>query len=240
MQPSQDEYLTHGFTKAQLIEWGYSWPPPEGWRPPSGSQLKQDLFVISELESKRDGFFVEFGACDGILFSNTHLLEKELGWNGILAEPARVFHEQLPLNRNCAVDFRCVWSKTGELLDFSEASAGEMSTIAGEFSKISDISANGHRKETCCYQVSTVSLNDLLSQHGAPKDIDYISIDTEGSEYNILSAFDFDAYSVSIFTIEHNWEETPSRKNVYNLMTSKGYKRKFESYSRWDDWYLKD
>jgi len=78
-----------------------------------------------------------------------------------------------------------------------------------------------------------------LADHGAPKGIDYISVDTEGSEYDIMVAFDFDKYNVKIFTIEHGWDDTPSRQNVYELMTSKGYERKLKEISGWDDWYVK-
>jgi len=232
---------THGFTRAQLAKWGYSWPPPEGWKPPSQSQIQQDLFVVSELESKHNGFFVEFGACDGLLFSNTYLLEKDLDWSGILAEPAKVWHDRLAANRPCcAIDYRCVWKRSGEMLEFSEASQPEVSTIVGEVATMLESSPLLKRIESDRYEVETVSLNDLLKTHGAPRDIDYISVDTEGSEYDILSAFDFDRHNVKIFTIEHSWEQTPRRENIYQLMTSKGYKRKFENCTGWDDWYVRE
>src|ERR1017187_1984592 len=51
----------------------------------SKSQLRQDLMVLSELDFKRGGYFVEFGATNGVTLSNTYLLEKEYGWTGILA-----------------------------------------------------------------------------------------------------------------------------------------------------------
>jgi len=202
--------------------------------PESLSQMHQDLFVLQELGEKRNGFFVEFGASDGLLFSNTALLEREFGWTGILAEPAKLYHDQLMRNRKCSLDFRCVWPTTGELIDFSETSAPELSTATSFFD-----SSDAPRKEIERYQVETVSLNDLLANHFAPTEIDYISVDTEGSEYDILSAFDFDARNVRIFTIEHNWFHTPARQNIYELMTSKGYKRIFEFFSQWDDWYVR-
>ena len=71
--------------------------------PLSNSQNLQDLFFIWELNKKKNGFFVEIGACDGVLFSNTLLLERNYGWNGILVEPARCWHEKLRNNRNSVI-----------------------------------------------------------------------------------------------------------------------------------------
>ena len=200
---------------------------------PSRAQLQQDFFVLQEVGVKRHGFFVEVGACDGLLFSNTVLLEKDLGWNGILVEPAKVFWEGLNENRTCSLDSRCVWKFSGKTIDFIETTEPELSTVAA-FLELDGAA----RKEAARYPVETVSLNDLLSQHSAPNRIDYISLDTEGSEYVILSSFDFDKYDVKIFTVEHNY--TSNRERVYEIMTSNGYQRKHhDSYSRWDDWYSK-
>src|SRR4051812_33635911 len=75
----------------------------------SRSQILQDLFVIYQTQGASNGFFVEFGATNGIDLSNTWLLETRLGWQGILAEPALCWHASLEQNRQCAVDKRCVW-----------------------------------------------------------------------------------------------------------------------------------
>lgn len=65
----------------------------------SRSQIRQDLFVLSVLNFKKNGFFVDFGSTNGKSLSNTYLLEKEFGWQGILAEPARIWHKELRKNR---------------------------------------------------------------------------------------------------------------------------------------------
>ena len=65
------------------------------------------------------------------------------------------------------------------------------------------------------YKVPTISLLDLLDIHNAPKFIDYLSIDTEGSEYEILNAFDFNKYKFRVITCEHNF--TPMREKIYKL-----------------------
>jgi FkbM family methyltransferase len=199
----------------------------------SKSQLGQDMFVLAELGFKRNGYFVEFGATNGVDLSNSYLLEKDFGWTGILAEPAHIWHDDLIKNRSCLIDFNCVWSKSGERLEFNQVGSAELSTI-DVFSE-GDEHANT-RKIGNKYEVHTISLLDMLDKHDAPKEIDYLSIDTEGSEYDILSAFDFTNYQFNIITCEHNY--TPMREKIYDLLTSKGYNRKFTDMSRFDDWYV--
>jgi FkbM family methyltransferase len=199
----------------------------------SQAQIQQDIFVLN-YHGTSPGYFVEFGATDGKTISNTFMLEKQFGWNGILAEPAISWREDLLKNRNCSLDFRCVWKESGSELEFAEVQDALMSTI-NSFSS-SDIHANARRNKKL-YRVETISLNDLLSQHNAPTTIDYISIDTEGSEYEILSAFDFSKYTVKIFTIEHNFSD--NREKVFQLMSKFGYERVQTEISEYDDWYLK-
>jgi FkbM family methyltransferase len=198
-------------------------------------QLFQDLFVLFTLRSKRGGFFVEFGATNGIELSNTYVLEKHFGWTGVLAEPARCWHGVLAANRHCPIDHRCVWSSSGAQLEFNEATAPEFSTI-NAFSEFDDHSSL--RSEGTRYAVQTISLNDLLAEHGAPKVVDYLSIDTEGSELDILRNFDFGSREFRVITVEHNQIE-PRRSEIFNLLSAHGYERRLAALSQFDDWYVK-
>ena len=67
------------------------------------AQLFQDAWVIYELQFKRNGFFVEIGASDGVMSSNTFMLEKEFAWTGVLAEPHPVTGPRLRDNRSCYI-----------------------------------------------------------------------------------------------------------------------------------------
>jgi len=196
----------------------------------SRSQIRQDLFALVQCGFQTGGFFLEFGATDGVELNNTWLMETEFGWSGILAEPARGWHKDLKSNRKCTIDTRCVWKTSGDNLQFTEAPRGVNSALS-TFVKPSR-KLRGQQ-----YEVETVSLNDLLEQHNAPAIIDYASIDTEGSEFDILNAFDFDRWSFRVMTVEHNYEH--QRKDIHELLTSKGYTRVLEEVSRFDDWYVK-
>jgi FkbM family methyltransferase len=202
----------------------------------SKSELRQDIFVLSESGYKKNGYFVEFGATDGINGSNTHLLETKFLWSGILVEPAKVWREELFKNRPDAdIETLCVWKDSESSLIFNETDVASLSTIDTFSSK--DIHENTRRAGKK-YQVKTISLNDLLRKFHAPKYIDYLSIDTEGSEYEILKAFDFNEYSIRIITVEHNYNS--HRELIFSLLTNNGYKRTHESISNFDDWYIRE
>lgn len=204
----------------------------------SQSQISQDVFVACQLElwnkSNTPGFFVEFGATDGITMSNTYLFEKNFGWDGLLIEPARIWKDSLISNRSANLDFRCVFNVSGQKVEFNESEDAVYSTIQ-DFSR-NDIHSEA-RKTGGSYLVETVTLQDVLESHHAPKQIDYLSIDTEGSEFLILDCLDFAVWSFKVITVEHNF--TAKRDLIYELLTQNGYKRVLQKLSYMDDWYIK-
>ena len=200
----------------------------------SKSQLRQDLFVLVELGFKSNGFFVEVGAANGVDTSNTYLLEKRFGWTGILAEPAKCWHDALKNNRSANIEAACVWRESNSILQFNEVDSPFYSTI-GLFSELDHHKEK--RREGKVYDVGTISLNDLLAKYRAPRRVDYLSIDTEGSEFEILSNVDFGQYSFEVITCEHNY--SPMRDRIFDLLSGHGYVRKFEKVSRFDDWYVR-
>ena len=202
--------------------------------PKSKSQFFQDLFVLSELDFKRNGYFVEFGATDGITHSNSFLLEKDFGWKGILVEPTRYFYPKLLQNRpNALTENLIVWSESNSEIEFNETLVPQLSTI-NRYSNF-DLHKLVRKRGIKSY-INTISLLDLLRKHSAPFVIDYLSIDTEGSEFEILNAFDFTAFQFNIITCEHNFSS--NRKKIFDLLTQNGYTRKYSDLSQYDDWYI--
>ena len=196
------------------------------------SQFGQDLFVLNELNFKKNGFFVEFGATNGINGSNTYLLENRFNWRGILAEPAKIFYNELNKNRKCFIETNLVWKNSKSRLLFHEDFAGGLSTIKKFIDHDTQI-----RKRNKEYILETISLNDLLVKYNAPKIIDYLSIDTEGSEFDILNNFDFNKYKFRIITCEHNF--TPNKNKIHKLLTKNGYVKKHSTLVSFvDDWYV--
>lgn len=198
----------------------------------SSSQLRQDLFVLNQLNFKKKGFFVEFGAADGIHYSNTLLLEKKFGWKGILAEPGRIYYKKLQSNRKCHIEKKIIWKDSKSELLFNETADPYASTI-NDFSFL-DINKLSRVKSNSKYKIKTISLLDLLKKYNAPKIIDYISIDTEGSEFDILNSFNFKKYRFRIITCE----VFSNKKKIQNLLSKNGYTQIFSDLSGFDNWYI--
>ena len=201
----------------------------------STSQCFQDLFVLYFSNFKTEGYFVDIGASDGIVFSNSFILEKK-GWKGIVSEPLDAWHKKLS-DRNCIKDYRCVYDQSNLDVTFSHVKNNPM--ISGIESDFTEDGNQNFRKEFINKKLKTISLNDLLLEHKAPREIDYISIDTEGSENKILKSFNFDKFEVEIFTIEHNYVKE-KREFILKIMKKNGYTRIFENISKMDDWFIRN
>jgi len=192
----------------------------------SHSQIFQDIFVHFFSNFKHGGFFIEIGAADGINISNTYLLEKKFNWNGIISEPNPVHKFSNLMNRKAILDTNIIDHK-----DYNK-----------KYFYISDDSFNSSVKKNKKYKkkisLTAISLNSLLKKYKSPKTIDYISIDTEGNEFNILKNFNFKKYNVNIFTIEHNFNVL-KRNKILKIMKRNNYIRIFKNLSYMDDWYIK-
>ena len=186
----------------------------------SFSSKDQDYWVINEIFNKKNnGYFVDLAATSGILESNTYLLEKRYGWKGICIEPNPKFFKKLIKNRNCSKANNVVTSSDNEMIEF--VYNGFVGGIIGENfdnkpSKRGKI-INSLRKNNCVEKLSSLSLETILENYSAPKIIDYLSLDVEGSEFDVLKNFPFEKYKFLSITIER----PPEKLN--RLLFENGY-----------------
>ena len=204
------------------------------------SQLYQDVFASFIINKNFNKTFLEFGATDGIDLSNSYVLEKNLGWSGSLSEPSPQWHKNLKNNRpNCKIITKCIWSKSGEVLDFFESDVGVLSTI-NDYKESDKVSIPGNTIERVrsgkLVKVETISLNDVIHKFFNSVAPSYVSIDTEGSEYDILKFFNFKKFRPIVFTIEHNFTEIENK--IDSLMFKNDYVRVFKEFTAFDAWYI--
>jgi FkbM family methyltransferase len=186
----------------------------------SKSQIGQDVFVCTVSKFKKNGYFIEIGSADGLYNSNTYLLEKKYNWKGLLVEPnLNWFNKKISKNKSITVN-SAIYKKNG--------------TVGFDFKKNfveSKIDLNKTAK------VQTITIKNLFQKYKVPKIIDYISIDTEGSEYDILKQIDFKQYDIKILTIENN----QNYRKILNLMHLYKYKKVPSKYSsHFKSWFVKN
>ena len=206
----------------------------------SKSQIFQDIFASFIVEGKFKKTFLEFGATDGVELSNTYMLENSLSWKGALAEPSEQWHSALKKNRkNSKIITKCVWKESEKKLDFFMSDNGPYSTINDfiDNDKISMPKNNELRKKKGkIISVETISLNKVIKEYFNDNCPSYMSIDTEGSELEILVSFNLDKYRPKLFTIEHNYTENESK--IDEFLTLNNYVRIFKKLTAFDAWYV--
>lgn len=205
----------------------------------SHSQYQQDLFALWHTRSARAGVFVEFGAADGTMHSNTKMLERDFGWTGILIEPHPDFYKIAKRMRkgskviNGAVDplYR---AEGGHL---SLVIAGQLSSIAGYHNNDKHAESRSGLPTT---KVPYINLNRTLIQNIPDGKIDFMSIDTEGSELDIIKGFDFLQFDVSCICIEVNDRDRDAEK-ITEILLNNNYRRAFSREITRDDlWFIKN
>jgi FkbM family methyltransferase len=179
------------------------------------SQDGQDQFIFERLGGKRDGVFFEVGAFDGVTFSNTCALERRFGWTGIAVEPSPTACSLLRSNRSCIVFNGCIAASPGTVRYLHiEGCAAMLSGVVSRYDprhleRIDrEIRAGGGERreiDTPCH-----TIDGLARDHGMSR-IDYLSVDTEGGELEILQSVDFSRLDVNLITVENNYGDSRLR-----------------------------
>lgn len=195
----------------------------------SYSQNYQDLFVLFTLNEKKRLDFVEFGATDGIIGSNSYLLEKEYEWSGVVAEPNKSYHSILKKNRKCSISKKAVFSTSNLSIEFSQVEHPEMSGI----NKTIDNSIN----EVNRYPVLTITLDELLEKSKVKSGFGFLSIDVEGAELEVLKGFTLNQWLPKIVVIEHNFRKE-SLLPIQDFFIKQGYTQKYPALSKYDCWFV--
>lgn len=206
----------------------------------SMSQLGQDRIVDEYLHGKRDGVFVDIGAYDGVTFSNTLMLERERDWTGICIEPLPDICAELRNNRRCICVQACIGNREESEVEFLAVQSEAVPTrmLSGVLSEYDprhlarvahELNYFGGSKSVI--QVPMRDLLAVLREHGIGN-VDYLSIDTEGSELLILRSTILSAIGNPCITVENNYND-PS---IDAVLSDQGYR--LHTIIEWDRFYV--
>ena len=136
-------------------------------------------------------------------------------------------------NRSCQVINKALYKTDGEILEFTGKGSGLGGLSVAMDKNSMHYNTTSKMSKT---QVETINPLTLLKQYNAPKVIDYLSIDTEGTELDILQEIPLHIYCIKHIHVEHNFEE-PRRSNIRKYLLSNGYN--FIINKDVDDYYSK-
>ncbi|HEV8015200.1 MAG TPA: FkbM family methyltransferase [Stellaceae bacterium] len=202
------------------------------------SQLGQDRFIYEKYFQLRahHGIFVDVGASDGVTISNTLFFEETLGWTGLCIEPLPSEFEKLKARRKVPC-LNCAVADTNGTADFLEIELGDAekahSGLKASYDLRHLISVRANNAIIREIKVEARRLGDILSEHGL-QTIDYISIDTEGSEWKIVRDLDFKRYDIRAMSVENNYQNEQLRQ----YLAAAGYTL-VQIFGGYDDLYIK-
>jgi FkbM family methyltransferase len=189
------------------------------------SQALQDLFldrwVFREIEG---GQFIDIGAHDGVTYSNTWFFEKHRRWHGICVEPNPAVFKRLLANRTCTTLNCCIADKTGpvrfqKITGYSEMLSGIVDKYeADHVQRIrQEMQDHGGSSEVVTVQART--LTDIADEYGI-SEVNYLSIDTEGGELDILQSINFRKVFVHALSVEYR---VPERETMMAVMRERNF-----------------
>ena len=197
----------------------------------SPSQLGQDLLALYFNNFEKHKYFIDIGANDGMKLSNSLTLERDFFWNGLLVEPNSNAFKSLKSSRsNIKINY-AVSDKSDSVVKFKEYKNSLRSCI---FEKDTE----RYNQDFDIKTVQTITLTEIFKRFCLPKQIEYLSIDTEGNEYEIIKDFDFDIYNVKTISIEHNHDLIKSDL-IRNKLLKYNYKELKEKFLRFDMFFYK-
>lgn len=189
------------------------------------NETRNDRWIVeSVFPGRRGGYFVEAGAANGIDASCTYVLERQLAWTGLCVEPNASFFAQLVVNRpHSACENVCLASRAGVVRYVEGKSDSADAYLGGITDHLRRFKSGGTEMIGRAPQVEkqAVPLAVLLDRHGAPKVIDYVAFDMEGSELDVLTTFPFDRYTLLAVSLECDgivWDE------ITQVMTARCYR----------------
>lgn len=190
------------------------------WNMFYSSQSGQDKFINSFIfKNIKNGFFVEIGAYDGVMGSNCLFFERYLGWDGIAVEPSPSQFNLLKNNRKCRCINKAISNKK-EVIEFVDVIEGktQMSGINKDFySSTLEYLNKDQRTKFNKINIETSTFSEVLAD---TFHIDYLSIDVEGYEKDILESIDFNKYKVKVLSVENN---KPKDINLNSILFKYGF-----------------
>ena len=206
--------------------------------PLSKSQLGQDFFALATSSKNANQFFVEIGGGDPIISSNSYLLQKGYGWNGIIVEPNPMFIDRILLERchegNVELYPYAIAEKEGPSDFLPIGLIGTLPEyIEGDF--------HGEQRKKLLSREKLITIEKKSPRTFVEtvingRKVDFLSVDTEGSEWEIIKHWPFELCKPQAICVEVN--NRAWKPELTSFLISHGYSQRMEKISKFDSWFI--
>lgn len=190
----------------------------ESWEKDSSS-----LGAFGKFKLKKNGFYVDIGAYSPKLYSNTYWFYKK-GWSGINIDATPGSMKLFKKIRPRDINLECAISQSEEPLTFYYWDAPcTVNTVSEEFARQWEEKTGKAPYQT---QIQSLKLSTVLHQHQAPDEIDFMSVDVEGHDLEVLKSNDWNRFRPKLLLVETHSDniENIIQSQLYQYVTTQGYK----------------
>jgi len=191
-------------------------------------KYKNVIFLKNYFKNKKTGFYIDVGCFHPIRLSNTLFLHLK-GWKGMNIDLSEKSIDLFNICRPDDINLNFgVGSKNETLNYFYNKKAFPNNTFDIDFAK------NFLKKDKLKKgSVEVKTLNYMLNNYTAKKEIDLLDIDAEGFDFEVLKGIDFEKYIIDLIMIEvHHYDKKTKKisKEIYDFLTQKNFKLIFGTY----------
>lgn len=178
------------------------------------SQYKQDKYLEEHVfKGYKNGFFIDVGAHNGKSINNTLYFEKNNNWTGINVEPIKKVYDKLVVNRPNCININCAVCNNDDKTEFicntgyTEMISGIKDTFDHRHKQRLQRENKKHGSTTKIIEVETKKLETICDNHKVSH-INYLSIDVEGGEFEVIKSINFDKVYIDVIEFENNYNDT--------------------------------
>jgi len=191
------------------------------------SQEKQDEYLETNIfKGYKNGFYMDVGAHDGVSINNTLYFEKYNNWTGINVEPIKSVYDNLVINRPNNININCaVCNNDGDAeficnVGYTEMISGLKDSFDDRHYQRLNYENELMGSKTNLININTKKIESICDEHNI-KHINYLSIDVEGAEFEVIKSINFDKVFIDVIGFENNYDDVSIP--IVNYLETKHY-----------------
>jgi FkbM family methyltransferase len=189
------------------------------------SQDKEDLFIKKFFKNKNKGIYLDIGCFNPLLWNNTYLLYKK-GWSGINVDIQKINIDLFNIARPGDINICCALYDKKKFLDLYNLKGENNSPVMTIDKSHAEKMKFLFKKKIIKKRIETLTFSEMIKNYNIKiNNIDFLNIDTEGSDFNVLKSINIQKYKPKLICIEiSQFTKQSDKKKILNYLKLNDYK----------------